>query len=155
MRLLATGRLILNMLTELVAASPSEGALAAAYVGLFVNTAPSTATGNIGGLIEPTYTSYARIVLTASKWVAPSIDQDGSVVTFNTTAVHFVMGDANTPTTVVGMFLADAAAPGGNLLAVGQFDEPFVLTDVDHAINVIPVVRLPGSLDLGGQQLIG
>lgn len=154
MQLTATAKLTMAMLASATAGTPPPNPLSAAHVGLFIGTAPV-----VGGQVstpinEPTYPGYSRVALLPANWQAPAQDGDGSVSTLNSTPTTFRMTDDTTPTTIMGVFLADAVGPGGNVLAVGQFDQPMNLLNALMAISIVVVVGLPANLNLGAPPII-
>jgi hypothetical protein len=154
-QMLATVGLVKAIVAAMVAATGAKGPLNDAHVGLFTGQ-PSLDPGTVvGDLVEPTYAGYARQALDPAAWEPPSVQTDGSVATMNCGCIHFRMTDNLAPTSITGVFLADAAGPGGNLLASGALDSPYALIATDQSFDVLTIVGLPQNLVLGSPLLFG
>jgi hypothetical protein len=124
-----------------------DGVLKNAKLGLFTNAVNLTQQTLLADLVEPTYTGYARQIVT---WEPIYQQPDGSW-TNQGGALFWQMGDDLTPTVVLGLFLVDSG--GTHLLLAENLADPINLVSSANAFLASPQVTY-GTTGWGSNGII-
>jgi len=97
---------------------------------IYVGLATAVSSIETGSLTEATFGSYARQQVQASGWTVPAVSTDTQTAT-NAANIEFP-ASTGTDNTITHAFIVDNASTGsGNILFVGQLDNPKTIATGD------------------------
>lgn len=98
---------------------------------IYVGLATAVSAAETGSLTEADFTDYARIQVTAANWTTVGDDTTNTQTVKNTNNIDFdPHGGSNDADVITHVFIADALT-GGNILFVGELDNPKTIADGD------------------------
>ena len=98
---------------------------------IYVGLATAVSAAETGSVTEADFTSYARQQVTASGWTTISDDTTDTQTATNAANIDFpAHGGSNAADVITHVFVADALT-SGNILFVGQLDNPKTIDEGD------------------------
>ena len=98
---------------------------------IYVGLATAVSAAETGSLTEADFTDYARKQVTAANWTTVGDDTTDTQTVKNTNNIDFLPhGGTNDADVITHVFIADDLT-GGNILFVGELDNPKTIDDGD------------------------